>query len=122
MEAQLAKIADRAKDDPWCLGVFVDNELGWDGCGADVAEVAEKYYSTVREALKRHLPNYLYLGSRIHDDFPPEVQETVRRAAARHCAYLFGSYGDGGGDVPAAPLLRRYAIAGRRLIWYCRGK
>ena len=92
MEAQLAKIADKAKDDPWCLGAFVDNELGWDGCGTNVAAVAEKYYSTVREVLKKHLPNHLYLGSRIHDDCPLEVQEIVRLAAARHCDVVSNNF------------------------------
>jgi hypothetical protein len=81
--AEAEKWAAKIKDDPWCLGVFVDNELGWDGCGTNVAEVAETYYSTVRAALRKSLPNHLYLGSRIHNDFG-EI-DAVWRAAARHC-------------------------------------
>lgn len=73
--------AKNMKNDPWCLGVFVDNELGWSGCGDKVADAAEKYYSTVRAVLKEKLPNHLYLGSRIHIGIP----ESAWRAAARHC-------------------------------------
>ena len=73
--------AAHMRDDPWCLGVFVDNELGFQGCASNVAEVAEKYYSTVRSVLKRELPNHLYLGSRLHILQP----ESAWRAAARHC-------------------------------------
>ena len=69
------------KDDPWCLGVFVDNELGFQGCGTNAAEVAEKYYLTVRAVLKKELPNHLYLGSRLHILQP----DSAWRAAARHC-------------------------------------
>jgi hypothetical protein len=31
----IAPLAERAKDDPWCLGYFVDNELSWGGWGDD---------------------------------------------------------------------------------------
>ncbi len=78
---QVKRAAAIMKDDPWCLGVFVDNELGFQGCGTNAAEVAEKYYSTVRAVLKKELPNHLYLGSRLHILQP----DSAWRAAARHC-------------------------------------
>ena len=90
--AEAEKWAAKIKDDPWCLGVFVDNELGWDGCGTNVAEVAEAYYSTVRAALRKSLPNHLYLGSRIHNDFG-EI-DSVWLAAARHCDVVSANHYD----------------------------
>ena len=90
--AVAGKWAGKIKDDPWCLGVFVDNELGWDGCGTNVAAVAEAYYSTIRAALKAALPNHLYLGSRIHNDFG-EI-DSVWLAAARHCDVVSANHYD----------------------------
>ena len=82
------KLAEKMRDDPWCVGVFVDNELGWMGCdGEKVADIAEKYYSTVRAVLREVLPNHLYLGSRIH--FAPE---SVWLAAARHCDVVSNNF------------------------------
>ena len=92
LAAQAEKWAATMKDDPWCLGVFVDNELGWDGCGTNVAEVAETYYSTVRAALRKSLPNHLYLGSRIHNDFG-EIP-AVWIAASRHCDVVSNNHYD----------------------------
>ncbi len=91
LRRQAEELAAKMRDDPWCLGIFVDNELGWQGwCGRDgedVADVAEKYYSTVRAVLKDVLPNHLYLGSRIH--FAPE---SVWLAAARHCDVVSNNF------------------------------
>lgn len=72
------RMAATMKDDPWCLGVFVDNELSWHDL-SDLAEVAERYFSTVRQIVKEELPNHLYLGSRIAWGTPE-----VYRACARH--------------------------------------
>ncbi len=80
LRRQLETWAVRIRDDPWCLGVFVDNEIGWSGCGAEAGAVAEKYYSAVRAVLKEVLPNHLYLGSRIH-----QAPSGVWLAAARDC-------------------------------------
>ena len=66
-------------NDPWCLGVFVDNELSWDNL-PDVVEVAEKYFSVVSSVLHEELPNHLYLGCRI-----AWGSDAVYRAAARYC-------------------------------------
>jgi len=68
------------KDDPWCLGVFVDNELHWPH--ENLATVAETYYKVVSEVLNEVAPNILYLGSRIHGSGNPRV---AYRAAANHC-------------------------------------
>ena len=86
------KWAAKIKDDPWCLGVFVDNELGWDGCGKKAGEIADKYYSTVRAVLKKFLPNHLYLGSRIHNGIG-EIPG-VWLAAARHCDVVSDNHYD----------------------------
>jgi len=77
---QRAKNAAKTmRDDPWCLGVFVDNELSWNDL-PDLAEVAERYFSVVSDVLREELPNHLYLGCRIAWGTEP-----VYRAAARHC-------------------------------------
>ena len=75
-----AKWAAEFKDDPWCLGVFVDNELRWPK--KNTAQVAETYYKVVSEQLKAVAPNVLYLGSRIHGDGEPRA---AYRAAAAYC-------------------------------------
>ena len=88
---QAEALAAKMRDDPWCLGIFVDNELGWQGWqggdGENVGDIAEKYYSTVRAVLKEVLPNHLYLGSRIH--FAPE---SVWLASARHCDVVSNNF------------------------------
>ena len=80
LTARVEALSKRIKDDPWCLGVFVDNEMNWSGCGEAAGAAAEKYYTTVRAVLKKSLPNHLYLGSRIH-----QAPKEVWVAAARHC-------------------------------------
>jgi len=67
------------RDDPWCVGVFVDNELDWKSVG-DVEKAAEAYFSTVAKVVHEMLPNHLYLGSRF-----AFAQESVWRIASRHC-------------------------------------
>ena len=71
--------AKTMRDDPWCIGVFVDNELSWNG-EERMKDVAEKYFSTVRRVLREELPNHLYLGCRI-----AWGSDAVFRAAAKHC-------------------------------------
>ena len=79
LRARAKAAAAKMKDDPWCLGVFVDNELSWNDL-PDLGHIAEVYYGTVARILKEELPNHLYLGSRIAWG-PDEVY----RAAAKHC-------------------------------------
>ena len=68
------------KDDPWCLGVFVDNELRWPG--RNTLQVAETYYRAVSKVLREHAPDILYLGSRIHGSGEPRA---AYLAAAKYC-------------------------------------
>lgn len=77
--ARLARgnIANTAKD-PWCIGYFVDNELGWPTSNA--AEVIDTYYRIVREELKKLAPDKLFLGSRINNNNPVALA-----AAGKYC-------------------------------------
>lgn len=68
----------KTKDDPWCIGYFVDNELGWPASNAE--EVIEIYYRVVKEELKKLAPNKLFLGSRINNG-----NQVALAAAGRHC-------------------------------------
>ncbi len=151
VERTIANAVREWKDDPWCIGYFVDNELSWSGwgndpvsrydlprrvlasdgnlpskrefvkllqakyseigkfkeawkvqvsswedllsrplelppqmtdeCIADLSEFlthfARRYFSVVRNALKKHAPNQLYLGCR----FAPRPVEVVKVAA-----------------------------------------
>jgi len=76
--------AQTIKDDPWCIGFFVDNEIH---VSTDPAWF-ESYYQQVGALAKEILPDTLYLGSRLdyHDwpDDPPERFEIVR-CAAKYC-------------------------------------
>ena len=71
--------AKTMRSDPWCIGVFVDNELSWNS-EPRMAEVSEKYFSTISRVLKEELPNHLYLGCRI-----AWGADAIYCAAARHC-------------------------------------
>ncbi len=77
--ARAKAAARKMKSDPWCLGIFVDNELSWHDL-PDLDHVAEVYFRTVAQILKEELPNHLYLGSRF-----AHANADVYRAAARHC-------------------------------------
>ena len=72
-------MAKTMRDDPWCIGVFVDNELSWND-EPRMKDVAERYFSTVRRVLREELPNHLYLGCRI-----AWGREAIYEACARHC-------------------------------------
>ena len=78
VRTQLQKLAAKIKDDPWCIGVFIDNELPW--MPEDVPDVVEKYFSTIAAEMKATLPNHLYLGCRFM-----RYQADAWRAAARYC-------------------------------------
>ena len=85
----------RELDDPWCFGLFVDNELPW-GRGGDIARwalvagdgsLACRY---VKKRLAKAAPHMLYLGCR----FDCTAPDFVLRAAARHCDVVsFNIYG-----------------------------
>lgn len=76
---RVREAAKKMRDDPWCIGVFVDNEPSWNS-EPRMEEVSEKYFSTVRNVLKEELPNHLYLGCRI-----AWGSDAVLRAASRYC-------------------------------------
>ena len=123
LRADAAKHAAKTGSDPWCLGWFVDNEIGWGETDSDLARaalaapdglpakteflrrlraqygdgfttnqvtetdfrkfhraIADKYFSTVRAAIKAVAPNRLYLGCRFAWGGPE-----AWRAAADHC-------------------------------------
>ncbi len=152
VDGAVAKGTAEWKDDPWCVGFFVDNELAWDSwaqmgkggeyltarealgapaslaarqvlvgqlqrkyesvaalnaawgikasswdepihvgvaqlnqasredCSVFMSALAERYFSTVSAALRRHAPKHLYLGCR----FAIRPAEVVR-VAAKYC-------------------------------------
>lgn len=84
MRRSLAAAAERYKDDPWCIGFFVDNEIH---TSSDPAWF-EKYYRQVSAVAKEVLPDKLYLGSRLdYHDWPdvPAARHEIVRYAARYC-------------------------------------
>jgi hypothetical protein len=84
MRSRMAAAAEMAKDDPWCIGYFVDNEIH------DSVEPAwfEAYYRLVSAAGREMMPNKLYFGSRLdYHDWPdvPESRKEIVRIAAKYC-------------------------------------
>jgi hypothetical protein len=72
--------------DPWCVGVFVDNEIHetnprwW-----------QAYYTIVERLMKQTMPETLYLGSRLDYSPYPEVDENRKQIveiAAKHTDVL----------------------------------
>jgi hypothetical protein len=75
-----------AGEDPWCVGVFVDNEIHemdprwW-----------EAYYTSVEKLMEENMPNTLYLGSRLDYSPYPDVdanRKQIVEIAARHTDVL----------------------------------
>jgi len=77
---QVRGISAWMKNDPWCLGVFVDNELSWND-DPDTLKAAERYFSVVSSIVHEEMPHHLYLGCR----FMSDVGGGMYRAAARYC-------------------------------------
>ena len=80
----LAGFARKGADkDAYCIGAFIDNELHpW----TDDEKVAESYFSTCREEMRKALPNLLYLGCRFDFHyFPAEGPKAPVRLAAKYC-------------------------------------
>ena len=77
VRAQLQKLAEKVKDDPWCIGVFVDNELDW-ASPENIPEAAEKYFSTIAAEVKAAMVDIL-------SDIHAWGTDVIYRAAARHC-------------------------------------
>ena len=77
VRGKIAALKPQIDADPWCLGVFSDNELNWPA--ATAAAVGEDYFRIVATEMKAALPGVLYLGSRIH-----VAPEAVWRAAGKY--------------------------------------
>lgn len=148
----VASLAEQRADDPWMIGVFIDNEIvwhnnyperviqkgpqqpaynafvrhlkasypsiqalnkawgtsakGWTALAAGKTErwkadrlelfalIADRYYGLCKQALAKHLPNHLYLGSRVHT-CPPivadKIAEHVDVFSINHYAPLAGT-------------------------------
>jgi hypothetical protein len=85
LRAGCRELAATTRNDPWCIGWFIDNELSWPK-GPGLARLADTYYRVCRDEMKAVAPRKLYLGSRIHMHYWPfEGQPEVVRAAARWC-------------------------------------
>jgi uncharacterized cupredoxin-like copper-binding protein len=94
VRARLTALKQELADDPWCLGVFSDNELTWPASTA--AAVSEDYYRICSQEMKAILPGVLYLGSRIHN-----APEAVWRSAGKYCDVIsWNHYEYGVFDLP----------------------
>lgn len=83
LRRNLSNAAERAKNDIWCIGFFVDNEIH-----VDNPEWWEKYYRKVREVAKDIMPEKLYLGSRLdYHEWPEVIKERkeIVKIAAKYC-------------------------------------
>jgi len=129
----------KVKDDPWCVGCTVNNELSWGVNGVALAKsvlrapddqpakvallkmlaergktlehatdddyralgqaVSERYYSTVRRAIKGYAPDMLYLGDR-NDKRNPETFV----AASKYCDVVTVNVYDFQASVELPPL------------------
>jgi hypothetical protein len=84
MRRRMAAAAAVAKDDPWCIGYFVDNEIH---TSLDPAWF-DRYYRQVSAMGKELMPNLLYFGSRLdYHDWPDEAdyRKQIVRIAAKYC-------------------------------------
>jgi hypothetical protein len=84
MRRVLTEAAATARDDPWCLGFFVDNEIH---LSRDPAWF-ERYYRQVAAVAKEVMPDTLYLGSRLdYHDWPDvaDYRREIVRIGARYC-------------------------------------
>lgn len=93
------------KNNPFLLGYFVDNEMGWrsithwDSASYTFEKLhklaspeeqkrqyAEKYFSTIHSILKKYDPNHLYLGCRFTRNF--NGLETIAKEAGKYVDIL----------------------------------
>ena len=93
----LEAVAEKTADDPWCIGYFIDNELPWKNDEA----LAEVYFRTCREEMRRAAAKKLYLGCRFHfHQFPQKGPKVPVRAAAKYCDVIsFNRYRYTAGDL-----------------------
>ena len=83
LRSEIAAKAGELDRDPWCVGVFVDNEIH------DSADPKwwESYYRQVGGLVHELLPHKLYLGSRLDFEEFPDVDRNrleIARIAARY--------------------------------------
>lgn len=95
----------RFREDPYLLGYFVDNEMGWRSVPrldtashtgrklaslpteeAQMQAYAERYFSTIEQTINRFDPNHLYLGCRFTRNF--RKMEPIAKAAGRYLDVL----------------------------------
>lgn len=84
MRRALTAAVATVKDDPWCIGIFVDNEIH---ASTDPAWF-DRYYRQVSAVAKELMPDVLYLGSRLdYHDWPDEIEsrKEIVRIAAKYC-------------------------------------
>jgi len=74
---------ERSKNDPWCIGYFVDNECTWPVKNAK--EIIYQYFKAVREVFDEFAPNKLYLGCRSNS---PNFNRFAFEAGAIYCDVL----------------------------------
>lgn len=112
MRKRLTGAAALVKDDPWCIGYFVDNEIH---ASLDPAWF-ERYYRQVSAMGREAMPRTLYLGSRLdYHDWPdvPEFRKEIVRIAARYCDVVsFNFYKFTLDDVRLPEGIDRPAIVG----------
>jgi hypothetical protein len=112
MRRALTAAAATVKDDPWCIGIFVDNEIH---ASTDPAWF-DRYYRQVSAVAKELMPDVLYLGSRLdYHDWPDEIEsrKEIVRIAARYCDVIsFNFYKFTLDDVALPAGVDRPAIIG----------
>jgi hypothetical protein len=112
MRQALIAAAATVKDDPWCIGFFVDNEIH---ASTDPAWF-ERYYRQVSTVARELMPDVLYLGSRLdYHDWPDEIQsrKEIVRIAAKYCDVIsFNFYKFTLDDVALPAGIDRPAIIG----------
>ncbi len=69
----------RAKDDPYCIGIFINNELTFPGPRG--AEIADMYFRVNMEEIRKACPHMLYLGAKVMHGQPDGAWE----AMAKYC-------------------------------------
>ena len=104
LDSEFAMIAE-LKNDPYLLGYFVDNEMPWRSLSRtdssshtfremvaletgeeQLSAYAERYFSTIRRAIRKHDPNHLYMGCRFTRNF--RDMKPVAEAAGNHVDIL----------------------------------
>jgi len=111
--SRMAGQANTTANDPWCIGYFVDNEIGSWGDGS-VATI-ERYYRLVKQGIKSVAPNKLYLGSRL--GWTASVgtgwEQTIGLAASKYCdAVSINPYCYSARDLAVAASFDRPVIVG----------